>query len=115
MKRKEEYDMNDPVLKPKCKLPSRFEHGEVDHKFPGTSYEHYLQLYLEALGDVINRIKDRFNQPPGYQIYMKMENLLLKCVSGADYTDELKEVTDFYGEDLNKELLEIQLTILDQI
>ena len=43
---------------------------------------------------------------------MKMENLLLKCVSGADYTDELNEVTDFYGEDLNKELLELQLTIL---
>ena len=111
LRRKEEYDVNDPVLNRKRKLPSRFDHGEADHEFPDTPYEHYLRLYLEALDNVTNRIKDRFNQP-GYQIYMKMENLLLKCVSGADYTDELNEVTDFYGEDLNKELLELQLTIL---
>ena len=72
LKRKEEYDVNDPVLKRKRKLPSRFDHGEADHEFPDTPYEHYLRLYLEALDNVINRIKDRFNQP-GYQIYMKME------------------------------------------
>ena len=92
-------------------MPSKFYHREANHEFPDTPYEHYLRLYLEALDNVINRIKDRFNQP-GYQIYMKMENLMSKCVSRADYTDELKEVTDFYGEDLNKELLELQLTIL---
>ena len=84
LKRKEENDVNDPVLKRKRKLPLRFDQsGEADHEFPDTPYEHYLQLYLKVLDNVINKIKDRFNQS-GYQIYMKMENLLLKCVSGVD-------------------------------
>lgn len=56
-------------------------------------------------------IKTRFYQP-GYLIYTNLENLLLKTASGSDFSIKLSTVCEFYGLDINRELLETQLTIL---
>ena len=39
------------------------------------------------------------------------ENLLLKCSNNQNYQDEFKNVTEFYGSDINKDQLETQLLI----
>ena len=56
-------------------------------------------------------IKTRFDQPR-YGIYTNLENLLLKTASGGDFSNELSTVCESYGSDINRELLETQLTIL---
>ena len=43
---------------------------------------------------------------------MQNEQLLLKCVRKEDYKTELETVTDFYGNDLNKMNLKLQLESL---
>ena len=37
---------------------------------------------------------------------MNLENLLLKSAMNQDYSEELKNVTEFYGSDLDKDLLD---------
>ena len=51
-----------------------------------------------------------FNQP-GYQVYSRLESLLVKAANKLDYED-LKFVSDFYGEDFSKQQLKLQLDIL---
>lgn len=58
--------------------------------------EHYKRIYFEALDLIVSSIKNRFDQP-GYHVYCKLEELLLKAASGVDYEEELVFVTDFYS------------------
>ena len=60
---------------------------------------------------LINGIKDRFHQP-GYQTYSKLEALLLKSANKQDATEELDYICQFYGDDLNADVLNMQLDIL---
>ncbi len=53
----------------------------------------------------------RFDQP-GYRIYIKLEELLVKATNKEDYEDEIVFICDFYGEDFNKGQLRMQLGIL---
>ena len=41
----------------------------------------------------------------------ELRNLLLKCSNNQNYQDEFKNVTEFYGSDINKNQLETQLLI----
>ena len=70
--------------------------------------EMYKVLYFEVLGSIISYIKKRFQQK-GYKTVMNLENLLLKSANGEDYSEELENVTNFYGSDLDKKMLEAQL------
>ena len=46
-------------------------------------------------------------------MYTNFENLLPKTASGDDFSNDwLLSVCNFYGSDINRELLETQLTIL---
>ena len=42
---------------------------------------------------------------------MNLENLLLKSANNQDYSEALQNVTDFYGDDINRDMLETQLAI----
>ena len=59
-------------------------------------------------------IKSRFDQrTTGHKISTNLENLLPKTASGDDFSNDwLLSVCNFYGSDINRELLETQLTIL---
>ena len=62
---------------------------------------------------LVEAISDRFDQI-GYRTYQHLESLVLKAANKEDYQYELDFVADFYGSDLDKSLLDLQLKILGQ-
>ena len=52
-------------------------------------------------------IKNRFEQE-GYAIYRQLEDILVTNTSEEDYEDKVRDVTAFYGDDFNEELLKTQ-------
>ena len=103
-------DISKPQL-PRRKQPLKHLDGGQNAYYPKTEQEYYRRVYFEALDLLLNGIKTRFDQP-GYRIYTNLENLLLKAASGVDFSSELSSICSFYGSDINRELLETQLTIL---
>ena len=49
---------------------------------------HYHQLYYEAIDRIVSSLKDRFDQP-GYGIYCKLEELLIKASCREDFKPSL--------------------------
>ena len=105
-----ELDISEPKLPRRKQPPKRLDEGQSPH-FPKTEMEYFRGIYLDALDLLLNGIKTRFDQP-GYGIYSNLESLLLKAASGCDFTSELSSVCSFFGSDINRDLLETQLTIL---
>ena len=68
--------------------------------------------YYEALDLIVGYIDDRFNQP-GYRIYHSLESLLSKACKQEDLDSDLDVVCDFYGDDLDKELLKPNFKLLE--
>ena len=106
----QELNISEPKLPRRKQPPKRLDEGQSPH-FPKTEMEYFRGIYLDALDLLLNGIKTRFDQP-GYGIYSNLESLLLKAASGCDFTSELSSVCSIYGSDINRELLETQLTIL---
>ena len=104
-------DISEPDLPRKRKMPRRFEVGEGETHFPVTVEEHYCRYYFEALDLTINCIRQRFDQP-GYRMYQHLESLLLKTSNGEKFDEDLKEVTQFYSEDIEVSMLQVQLQTL---
>ena len=73
----------------------------------------YRRIFFEALDLIICGIQTRFDQP-GYQVYCKLENLLLKAANKENFDEELQFVTEFYGDDLNIDQLRLHLDIMSQ-
>ena len=71
-------------------------------------------MYYQAIDLVIAAINNRFNQAD-YDIYAKLEQVLLLAATNGNYSRELTEVTEFYKDDFNKSDLETQLEILSQM
>ena len=108
--RAKELDIGNPQLPRRKRPPKRLDRGHSPY-FPETVEDYFRVKYFEALDRLVSGIKKRFDQP-GYGIYTNLENLFLKTASGGDFSNELSTVCEFYGSDINKELLETQLTIL---
>ena len=66
------------------------------------------------LDNIIQCIKDRFNQPD-FQKYMNLQELLLKAVKGEKCEKELESVKGLYKGDFNAYSLEGQLELLPQV
>ena len=100
--------LEDPVLPRQRSRPIRV----ADYLEPIPEYEDvsdmYKALYFEALSTITSNIKQRFQQK-GYEMVMSLENLLLKSANGEEYSKEFEKVTQFYGSDLDKNMLEPQL------
>ena len=75
-----------------------------------TPEQHYRRLYFEAYDLIIECIKKRFDQP-GYAVYSRVEDLILKTMNHADYRLDFEFVTDFYGSDFDAYRLESQLEV----
>ena len=86
--------------------------------FPDTPKSHYRCMYLGVLDNVIQCIKDRFNQPD-FQKYMNLQELLLKSVrnakNGEKCEKELESVKGLYKGDFNAYSLDSQLELLPQV
>lgn len=97
------------------KVPARLVSGSAADIMPPESVEDYFRrIYLEAVDTIVNCIRDRFDQE-GYKIYSKLQQLLLKTCNQQHVDEELlKFVCDFYGEDLRKGELRVQLETLGE-
>ena len=107
----EKIDVEESEVPRARKTPKRYEIGQGDSSYPDSPKALYHVAYFEGLGLIVNAIKDRFEQP-GYVMYKNLKEILLKCVHGQDYSDELQTVTDFYGSDFDPAQLGIQLQLL---
>lgn len=105
-----EFDVSEPRLPRRRKVPARYEEGGASPEFPSTVEELYRPQYYEALDLIIQAIDDRFNQP-GYKAYSSLQNVLLKAVNGGDVSEELKAVLDAYGTDFHASNLKSQLEV----
>ena len=103
-------DTGEPSLPRQRKAPKRLEVGDAEGYHSPTINEHYRRQYFEAIDLAVSSIQDRFDQP-GYAIYRNLESLLLKAANKEDYSAELREVMNFYGDDFNESELSTQLLI----
>ena len=81
----------EPALPRKRKAPKHLEVGSSEGFHSASIQEYYRQLYFEALDLVVTGITDRFDQP-GYNLYKKLEGLLIKSANNAAFDDCLNEV-----------------------
>ena len=104
----EQTNTNPPVLPRKRRAPQRFEVGTGEGSHSSTVEDHYRHAYFEVLDLAIASISDRFNQP-GYAIYQNLESLIVSAANCEPFDQHLKEVVEFYENDLNSSLLSAQL------
>ena len=106
-----DLDVGDPILSWQWKRPQRYEKSTQEGHFPGSVEDFYQPIYFEALDLAINGIQKRYEQP-GYDVYFKLESLLVKAVNSEGYEEGLKFIVDLYKEDFNPGQLNLQLHIL---
>ena len=106
---KESHDIDDPQLPRKRRQPQRYNEatGSAGH-FHDSPEAFYCQVYYEVIDNTIGCLKDRFDQP-GYRLYMNLEQLLTNAILQKDFTSQLQLVCEFYGDDLDRDLLQFQL------
>ncbi len=107
-KRAAESDIDDPKLPRRRKQPKRYDENSSTSSFPSTVEEYYKRNYFEALDELVNGIRNRFDQP-GYRVYLNLEQLLIKAARKCEYEEEFKFVTDFYQDDFDCQTLKLQL------
>ena len=86
--------------------------GEAYH--PENAYDHFKQIYFEALDAIVNTINDRFDQP-AFELFSQVEQLFLKSVKKQDVMDELKMVEKHFKNDHDEESLIAELQLLPTI
>ena len=99
-----ELDIGEPTLHRRRKAPRGY---EVSGVIPSSPQNHYQVTYFEAIDTLIGCISDRFEQE-GYQMYSKVEQLLVKTEQDSG---EVDEVLKFYGSDFEKGSLLAQLHV----
>ena len=99
-----------PSLPRKRKVPRHIDDENGGAYFSETVEDHYCLQYFEALDLALVSIRDRFDQP-GYAVYCKLEELLLKGAAGSDFSEQLREVSGIYHE-IDASQLEVQLSNL---
>ena len=103
-----QHNLSEPEQPRRRKTLRRYKVGESLRDFHDTPESYCKQQYLEAL-DLI--VKERFSQPE-YTTYIKMQDLVMKAAKSEEYHNELLFVTNFYGVDLDKVHLEMQLSMV---
>ena len=99
-KSKKHSSISEPVLPRQKQAPSRFEIGTGPPLYPTTPQEHYRRIYFEAIDLMVNAIDNRFNQA-SFDVYAKMESLLVKCLNCQVYSTESHFLGAKYGEDVD--------------
>ena len=106
----EKLEVSEPALPCRRKVPKRLDDGTAAHEYPATAEDHFRQIYYEALDLIISCITDRFDQP-GYQIYHKVQDLILKAAKQQDYQNDLDFIINHYGDDFDAALLKTHLEV----
>lgn len=113
VKRSEEVGVKEPILPRQRRAPPRFEvgDGEISHHFPSCVQEHYRPIYFEAIDTLATCLKDRFAQAD-FEMYAKLEQILVKGAKAECVDEELEECGSFYGTDFDVNVLKTQLLTL---
>lgn len=112
----EVHGVSDPSLPRRRRAPKRidsyyFGATSAEPHHPETPQDDFRRKYFEALDLIIECIKDRFHQED-FQMYARCEQLLVQAARKEDYSVELELITNFYGDDFNRDLLDTQLKTL---
>ena len=83
-----ELEVEYPTLPCKRRPCRRYDSGSSDGHHPGNVQDMYRRIFFEVLD------LTQFDQP-GYQVYCKLENLLLKAANKENFDTELQFVTEF--------------------
>lgn len=83
-------------------------------EYPQTINAQYKKIYFEAIDNLVEALKDRFQQP-SYQIFSAVEELLIKSVKGLSADEQFQIVTDTYENDLSASSLKTELLLLKTI
>lgn len=104
--------MSEPCLPRKRRRPARYEDGEAAAEFSHTP-EHYYRVtvYNQTIDMIVTCLADRFDQP-GYRMYSKLEQLLLKACRGESHDEERAIITERYSSDIDTANLMTQLQVL---
>ena len=106
-------ELDNPKLPQERKAPQRIEEyftSNAKPEFHSDIQSHYWQIYYKALDFIISAIQKRFEKAD-YQIYVSLENLLLKAANKEDFSEEQKVVTEFYDTDFDAQRLKVHLKI----
>ena len=106
--------ISEPRLPRQSKRPRRHAEGSADAYFPDEPKVYYRQIYFESIDTTMATISNRFNQAD-YDIYARLEQVILLAATNRDYTNEVEGVVDFYGDDFNKSELETQLEVFSHM
>ena len=106
--------VNEPTLPRQKKAPSRFENNSDGHYFPTDVEGHYRAIYFEAIDTLTACLQDRFDQSD-FNMYAKLEQVLLKSAKSENCEEEIEECFRFYGSDLDANTLRTQLLIFSGI
>ena len=106
----EKLEVSEPTLPCRRKVPKRLDDGTAAHEYPATAEDHFRQIYYEAFDLIISCITDRFDQP-GYQIYHKVQGLILKAAKQQDYQNDLDFIISHYGDDFDAALLKTHIEV----
>ena len=104
----ESTDVEEPHIPRQHGTPKRFDPGSSSGDFHTSPKLYHRQLYYGAVDNVINCLKDRFNQP-GYRLYCNLEQLLLKACQQKAFEDEFQVICSFNKEDFYPDILRAQL------
>ena len=115
IKHGERLEADKPALPRKRRQPKTmtdyFGYGTGDETVYSCPKDYYRRQYFEAFDNVINCIEERFDQED-FQMYASMEHVLLQATKGETYVEELREIVEFYKEDLDESVLRSQLQTL---
>lgn len=109
-----EVGVNEPTLPRQKKAPSRFENSSDGHYFPTDVKEHYRTIYFLAIDTLTACLQDRFDQSD-FNMYAKLEQVLLKSAKSECCQEELEDCCRFYGSDFDANTLGTQLHILSAL
>ena len=110
----EKLQIDEPMLPRKRKAPRRYEVGDGQGTFLETVQDYFRAEYYVVIDAALACIRQQFNQP-GYQTYCRLENLLTSAANGTDYQQDLNFIPDFYGDDIDKVLLQSQMELFRSI
>ena len=98
----------EPNLPKQRKVPRRYEVGSSFSEVETSVEAFYRKTYYEVIDYVVQAIRSRFDQN-GYKILCRLEELL--CDAKANLED-FDDILSLYGNDLDKDRLATQLSVL---
>ena len=69
-------------------MPRKIEIGTGEPTYPVTAQDYYRRIYFEAIDLMMNAIDQRFDQQ-SFDMYAKMESLLIKTFNSQDKSKEV--------------------------